>query len=85
MLSLALLVGCPTLLNEMRSIKNVVRAMLREAGIKLGTPSCTAFGDRVRELADADAEVMTMIEPPLTILATMLEEFADQAGSRHRP
>mgnify|MGYP003652519523 CR=1 FL=1 len=63
-------------LNEMRSIQNVVRAMLREVGIKLGTPSRTAFASRVRELADADAEVMAMVEPLLAILGVMLKEFA---------
>lgn len=47
----SLLVARRTVLNEMRSIENVVRAMLREAGIKLGTPSRTAFADRARELA----------------------------------
>jgi transposase len=70
----ALLVARRTVLNEMRSIENVVRAMLREAGVKLGTPSRTAFAGRVRELADA--EVMAMVEPLLAILGAMLKEFA---------
>ena len=35
----SLLVSRRTVLNEMRTIENVVRAILREAGIKLGTPS----------------------------------------------
>lgn len=39
----SLLVARRTVLNEMRSIENVVRAMLREAGIKLGTPSRAGF------------------------------------------
>lgn len=60
----------------MRSIENLVRAMLREAGIKLGTQSRTAFDCRVRELAGADAEVMAMVEPLLAILSVMLKEFA---------
>ena len=72
----SLLVARRTVLNEMRSIENVVRAILREAGIKLGTPSRTTFASRVRELAGADAQVMAMVEPLLTILATMLAEFA---------
>lgn len=72
----SLLVARRTVLNEMRSIENVVRAILREAGVKLGTPSRTAFAGRVRELASADAEVMAMVEPLLSILATMLTEFA---------
>ena len=72
----SLLVARRTVINEMRSIENVVRAILREAGIKLGTPSRTAFADRVRERAGGDALVMPLIEPLLTILATMLREFA---------
>ncbi|MER8830941.1 IS110 family transposase [Mesorhizobium sp. M0938] len=72
----SLLVARRTVLNEMRTIENVVRAILREAGIKLGTPSRTAFAGRVRELAGTDPVVMPLVEPLLTILATMLGEFA---------
>jgi transposase len=46
----SLLVVRRTVLNEMRSIENVVRAILREAGIKLGMPSRATFAERVREL-----------------------------------
>lgn len=70
----SLLVARRTVLNEMRSIENVVRAMLREAGVKLGTPSRSAFAGRVRELARA--ELMTMVEPLLSILGVMLTQFA---------
>lgn len=72
----SLLVARRTVLNEMRSVENVVRAVLREAGTKLGTPSRTAFAGRVRELAGADTEVMAMVEPLLAILGVMLKEFA---------
>ncbi|QND62165.1 IS110 family transposase [Mesorhizobium huakuii] len=72
----SLLVARRTVLNETRTIENVVRAILREAGIKLGTPSRTAFASRVRELAGTDPVVMPLVEPLLTILATMLGEFA---------
>jgi transposase len=71
----SLLVARRTILNEMRSIENVVRAILREAGIKLGTPARTAFADRVRELAGADALALALVEPLLVILVTMLREF----------
>lgn len=70
-----LLVARRTVLNEMRSIENVVRAALREAGIKLGRPSRSRFGARVRELADNERLVMAIVEPLLTVLATMLEQF----------
>lgn len=53
----------------MRTIENVVRTILREAGIKLGTPSRTAFAGRVRELAGADVMVMPLVEPLLAVLA----------------
>jgi transposase len=72
----SLLVARRTVLNEMRAIENVVRAILREAGIKLGTPSRTNFADRVRELAGADVLLMPLVEPLLAILATMLRELA---------
>lgn len=72
----SLLVARRTVLNEMRSIENVVRAVLREGGLKLGTPGRAAFAGRVRELADGDLLVMALVEPLLAILATMLEQLA---------
>ena len=72
----SLLVARRTVLNEMRSIENVVRAILREGGIKLGTPSRAGFAGRVRELAGDDALVMTLVEPLLAILATMLDQLS---------
>jgi transposase len=72
----SLLVARRTVLNEMRSIENVVRAILREAGLKLGTPSRAAFAVRVRDLAGGDPLVLPLVEPLLTILATMLDQLA---------
>jgi transposase len=72
----SLLVARRTVLNEMRAIENVVRAILREGGIKLGTPSRAAFAGRVHELADGDPLVMSLVQPLLTILAVMIEELA---------
>ncbi|HET7156120.1 MAG TPA: IS110 family transposase [Hyphomicrobiaceae bacterium] len=69
------LVARRTVMNEMRSIENVVRAILREGGIKLGTPSRAAFAGKVREMADGDALIMALAEPLLAVLATMLEQF----------
>lgn len=68
----SLLVARRTVLNEMRSIENVVRAILREAGLKLGTPSRAAFASRVRELAEGEPLVMQLVEPLLAVLAAML-------------
>jgi transposase len=72
----SLLVARRTVLNEMRAIENVVRAVLREAGLKLGTPARAAFAQRVRELAGDNQAVMPIVEPLLTILETMLAELA---------
>ena len=72
----SLLVARRTVLNEMRSIENVVRAILREAGLKLGMPGRAAFAGRVRELAGDDQAVMPLLEPLLAILATMLDGLA---------
>jgi transposase len=72
----SLLVARRTVLNESRSIENVVRAVLREAGLKLGTPSRATFAARVRELAGDDPQVRPLVEPLLAILATMLDQLA---------
>ena len=72
----SLLASRRTVLNEMRTIENVVRAILREAGVKLGTPSRKAFAGKVRELVGTDPAVMPLVEPLLSILATMLEQLA---------
>ena len=72
----SLLVARRTVLNEMRAIENVVRAVLREAGLKLGTPARSAFAGRVRELAGDDRAVMPIVQPLLAILDTMLAELA---------
>jgi transposase len=72
----SLLVARRTVLNEMRSIENVVRAVLREGGLKLGTPSRAAFAERVRDLMAEDASVKPLVDPLLTILVTMSDQFA---------
>ncbi len=72
----SLLVARRTVLNEMRSIENVVRAIMRETGLKLGTPARKDFIDRARELIEDEHGLARMIEPLLEILGTMLREFA---------
>lgn len=72
----SLLVARRTVLGEMGSIENVVRAILREGGVKLGKPSRTAFAAKVREMAASDPAIMTLVEPLLAVLSTMLEQLA---------
>ena len=71
----SLLVARRTVLNHMRSIENLVRAISREDGIKLGTPSRKDFTARVREMAGTEPELMAMLEPLLAVLASMMEEL----------
>lgn len=71
----SLLVARRTVLNEMRSIENVVRAILREGGVKLGTPGRAGFAEKVRDMACGDGETMALVEPLLAVLATMLKQF----------
>src|SRR3954468_24624624 len=49
----SLLVARRTLLNERRAIENVVRAVLREAGFKLGRPSLPGTSARARRAPQA--------------------------------
>lgn len=72
----SLLVARRTVLNEMRSIENVVRAVLREAGLKLGRPARARFDGRVRELAGGDEAVMAIVAPLLVVLRAMREQLA---------
>lgn len=43
------------LLNTRRDVENGIRALLRDVGLKVGTPSRKAFPARVREVAADDA------------------------------
>lgn len=56
----SLLAARRAVLNEMRSIENVARAVLREPGLKLGRPARARFEDRVREIASEDEAVMAI-------------------------
>ena len=72
----SLLVARGTVLNEMRSIENVVRAILREAGIRLGTPARAKFAATVHELAGENVDIMAMATPLLKVLAVMRDQLA---------
>ena len=60
----------------MRDLENGLRAVLREAGLKLGTPTRKEFAARVRELTAADPVLSVLAEPLLTIIAAMTRELA---------
>jgi transposase len=72
----ALLAARRLVLNKMRDVENGLRALLREAGLKLGTPARKEFAARVRELTAADPVLSVLAEPLLTIIAAMARELA---------
>ena len=80
----ALLTARRMVLNKRRDIENGLRALLREVGLKVGTPSRKDFAARVRELAAADPVLSSMVEPLLSIIAVMTQEGgpAHQACAR---
>jgi transposase len=70
----ALLTARRMVLNKRRDVENGLRALLREAGLKVGTPSRTNFPARVRELAADDEVLASLVEPLLSIIAVMTHE-----------
>lgn len=77
----ALLAARRMVLNKRRDVENGLRALLREAGLKVGTPSRRDFPARVRELAADDPVLASLVEPLLSIIAVMTEE-ADRPTRR---
>lgn len=71
----SLLVARRTVLCKLHDLENAVRAVLRESGLKVGSPGRKLFSARVRELADADPTLTDITEPLLAIIATMYREL----------
>ena len=72
----ALLTARRMVLNKRRDVENAVRALLREAGLKVGTPSRKDFPARVRELAAGDAVLTGLVESLLSVISVMTDEVA---------
>jgi transposase len=70
----ALLTARRMALNKRRDVENGVRALLREAGLKVGTPSRKDFPARVRELAAGDAVLTGLVESLLSVIRIMTDE-----------
>ena len=62
----ALLTARRLVLNKRRDVENGVRALLREAGLKVGTPSRKDFAARVRELTANDPVLASLSESLLS-------------------
>ena len=72
----ALLTARRMVLNKRRDVENGVRALLREAGLKLGAPSRKDFPARVRELAAGDAVLTGLAGSLLSVIRIMTDEVA---------
>jgi len=70
----ALLTARRMVLNKRRDVENGIRALLREAGLKVGTPSRKDFPTRVRELAADDVVLAGLAESLLSVVAVMTQE-----------
>ena len=70
----ALLTARRLVLNKRRDVENGVRALLREAGLKLGTPSRKDFAARVRELAGGDPVLASLSKSLLSVIEVMSQE-----------
>ena len=70
----ALLTARRLVLNKRRDVENGVRALLREAGLKVGTPSRKDFPVRVRELAGDDPVLAALSESLLCVIEVINQE-----------
>src|SRR4051812_20327811 len=72
----ALLAARRLVLNKMRDVENGLRALLREAGLKLGRPGRKEFAARARELTADDSVLSAVAEPLLAVVEVMTRELA---------
>lgn len=70
----ALLTARRMLLNKRRDVENGIRALLREVGLKVGTPSRKDFAARVRALATDDPVLASLAGSLLSVIEVMTEE-----------
>ncbi len=70
----ALLTARRLLLNKRRDVENGIRALLREVGLKVGTPSRKDFPARVRELVAGEPVLSSLAEALLAVVAAMTKE-----------
>ena len=77
----ALLTARRMVLNKRRDVENGIRALLREGGLKVGTPSRKDFPARVRELAADDPVLASLADSLLSVIEVMTKE-ADRLSKR---
>ena len=70
----ALLTARRMVVNKRRDVENGVRALLREAGLKVGTPSRKNFAQRVGELVADDPVLAALAKSLLSVIDVMTRE-----------
>ena len=70
----ALLTARRMVLNKRRDVENGIRALLREVGLKVGTPSRKDFPARVRELTADEPVLASLAESLLSVVDVMTKE-----------
>ena len=70
----ALLTARRLVLNKRRDVENGIGALLREVGLKVGTPSRKDFPARVRELAADDPVLASLAGSLLSVIEVMTRE-----------
>jgi transposase len=70
----ALLTARRMVLNKRRDVENGVRALLREVGLKIGTPSRKNFAGRVGQLVADDPVLAGLAESLLSVIDVMTRE-----------
>ena len=77
----ALLTARRTVLNKRRDVENGIRALLREVGLKVGTPSRKDVPARVRALA-ADAPVLASLAGSLLAVVEVMTREVERLAKR---
>jgi transposase len=70
----ALLTARRMVVNKRRDVENGIRALLREVGLKVGTPSRKDFSARVRELTADEPVLASLAESLLSVVDVMTKE-----------
>ncbi|MGC9272014.1 IS110 family transposase, partial [Acidiphilium sp.] len=70
----ALLTARRMVLNKRRDVENGIRALLREVGLKVGTPSRKDFPARIRELVTGDPVLASLAASLLAVIEVMTQE-----------
>ena len=70
----ALLTARRMVLNKRRDVENGIRALLREVGLKVGTPSRKDFAARVRVLTTGEPVLASLAESLLSVVEVMSQE-----------